>query len=214
MEPLKVKASRIRNLTDARYFAARGVEWMGFCLDAARPEAVRPETVREIAEWLDGVKITGEFGAQTRERIESLFADAALHALQLDGEHRAEDWSDWWKGPLIRGVPIDAETTPRTLEARLQEWQETALFFVLDFQLPASRLPALPPALRDALRELGAEFPLCWQIDADARDWKRIADTYRPWGISLLGGEEEKTGYKSFDELDEILDFLETDLLL
>jgi hypothetical protein len=30
-----------------------------------------------------------------------------------------------------------------------------------------------------------------------------------PLGLVLLGDEEEKVGYKSFDELDEILDFLE-----
>ena len=59
------------------------------------------------------------------------------------------------------------------------------------------------------LSELSERFPLIvsfpWElygIEAATSDGK--------WsGILMRGGEEEKVGFKSFDDLDEILDYLE-----
>ena len=35
-----------------------------------------------------------------------------------------------------------------------------------------------------------------------------IIDTLKPTGLSMRGGEEEKVGYKSFEDLDEVFDLL------
>ena len=50
----KVKVSSIENLSDARYCAGMGVEWLGF------PLAMPVEKLEEIRNWLAGVQIVGE----------------------------------------------------------------------------------------------------------------------------------------------------------
>jgi len=52
MLKIKVIADNILNLTDARYFAALGVDYLAFNLDN-----INTPTIREIKEWVEGVKI-------------------------------------------------------------------------------------------------------------------------------------------------------------
>ena len=61
MAEIFIKASEISNLTDARYFSAQGVEWLGFNLDENNPEAVSHPQFLAIREWISGPNIVGEF---------------------------------------------------------------------------------------------------------------------------------------------------------
>ena len=71
-----VKASSIANLTDARYFAAWHVEWLGFDLSPSGLERLSLPQVKEIKDWIEGPKIVGELGvwepAQSQEIINFL----------------------------------------------------------------------------------------------------------------------------------------------
>jgi len=48
-----VKASSISNLTDARYFAAWHVDWLGFDLTANGLSVLSLPEVKEIKDWID-----------------------------------------------------------------------------------------------------------------------------------------------------------------
>jgi len=52
MLKIKVIADNILNLTDARYFAAYGVDYLVF-----NQEEIPPQTIREIKDWVEGVSI-------------------------------------------------------------------------------------------------------------------------------------------------------------
>ena len=56
-----IKASRLTNLTDARYFAAKDVQFLGFNLEAGTPGHLDPMYMRAIREWVQGPVILGEF---------------------------------------------------------------------------------------------------------------------------------------------------------
>ncbi len=75
----KVKASSVTNLTDARYFAAWEVYWLGFDLDPHSERHVSPTAFEAIREWVDGVEVTGEFNLQSPEEIRE-----AVEVLRLD----------------------------------------------------------------------------------------------------------------------------------
>jgi hypothetical protein len=62
----KVKVSSIENLSDARYCAGMGVEWLGF------PLAMPLEKFAEIRNWLAGVQIVGEASGLKPEEISSV----------------------------------------------------------------------------------------------------------------------------------------------
>ena len=77
MLKVKVKAGSITNLTDARYFAAREAEWLSFPLGEGAG-MIEPIKVKAIAEWVDGVKIVGEFNFSSPEEIVSLSEGLSL----------------------------------------------------------------------------------------------------------------------------------------
>jgi phosphoribosylanthranilate isomerase len=47
-----IKASRVTNLTDARYFAARGASYIGFNLEEGTEDYLDPIYMKAIKEWL------------------------------------------------------------------------------------------------------------------------------------------------------------------
>ena len=66
----KIKANSITNLTDARYFAAWEVEWLGFNLNPG--ESIALQQVPAIKDWVDGVKIVGELSQPSPEEAKLL----------------------------------------------------------------------------------------------------------------------------------------------
>jgi phosphoribosylanthranilate isomerase len=76
----QVKASSITNLTDARYFAAWEVKWLGFNLDANAEDYIEPVKMKAMKEWVDGVEVVAEFGMQTASEIKQL---ATLGSLRM-----------------------------------------------------------------------------------------------------------------------------------
>ena len=48
-----------------------------------------------------------------------------------------------------------------------------------------------------------------YNVNNKVTELNEMLETVQIHGLSLKGGEEEKVGYKSFDELDEVLDALE-----
>ena len=65
----RVKASQITNLTDARYFAAWEVEWLGFNFDKGSENYIQPQVMKAIKEWVEGPKLVGEFSFASAEDI-------------------------------------------------------------------------------------------------------------------------------------------------
>ncbi|NNF21271.1 MAG: hypothetical protein HKN67_04970, partial [Saprospiraceae bacterium] len=60
LEPVidrKLIAQNITNLTDARYFAAWGIEYLSFNLNSESPYYIPMEKVKEIRDWVEGPKI-------------------------------------------------------------------------------------------------------------------------------------------------------------
>ena len=52
---LKIKVGNITNLSDARYSAGMGVDWLGFRMDN-----IDPQTFREITGWVTGPRFVIE----------------------------------------------------------------------------------------------------------------------------------------------------------
>ena len=61
MLKIKVKASQITNLTDARYFAAKEVEWLSFDFTEGSSTYIDPMKARAMFDWVEGPCIVGEF---------------------------------------------------------------------------------------------------------------------------------------------------------
>jgi phosphoribosylanthranilate isomerase len=208
----KVKAGAVSNLTDARYFAAREVEWLGFPLQPGVEDALTVNAAKTIIEWIDGVKIVGEFDFASADEILDAHRQLWFDAVQV-GMFTGPEVLEQLKGlTIILEIVVGKETTGAELSALLSQYAASCDYFLLDFTksglswesiLQGAALPI------DFLKNMVAQYPIIWSLDIVPGAVQQLLDELRPFGISLRGGMEEKTGFKSFEELDEILDQLE-----
>jgi phosphoribosylanthranilate isomerase len=181
----KVIASSISNLTDARYFAAWGVEAMGFDL-----RAVSAAQVHAFKDWISGPKVIGEFSSsEGQEVIENAAKALGLDLIQLD-VFAPKEWD--FATDVIREVIIE-NTTPEKGT------------YILKSENPRFELESHLPLLKKFCTIADCYLDLNLKVD----HYEIILSEVKPAGIVLRGGAEEKVGFKSFDELDEIMEFLE-----
>ncbi len=187
----KIIAADLQNLTDARYFAAWLVEYMSFDLSA--PAADLPK-IKEMMDWVEGPIFAAQFtGLEDRQSIE-----AQLEALSVDhlilGPYADEELinSDWQvTKTILLDEEIDDLTSDRTYIA-----QSTLSFN--DFSQDK----------KNTLKDLCNSHSIyldCGFTSSNINDILDLGIT----GLVLRGGEEEKVGVKSYEDLDEILEALE-----
>ena len=208
----KIKASAINNLTDARYFAAREVEWLGFRFGAGSESSISPLAVRAIIEWVDGVKIVGEFDFAVADDIKE--ANDLLHfdAVQVGMFTSVSELENLPELSIIKEVVIEATTTEAEIKAHFQAFAHCCTYFLLDFTKAGINWGAVKAGNSLSivfLQKLFAVFKVILALDFQPNETQHVLETLQPVGLSLTGGEEEKVGLKSFEELDEILDELE-----
>ena len=211
MLKIKVKAGSITNLTDARYFAAREVEWLSFPIGSGEGliEAIK---VRAIAEWVDGVKIVGEFNFAKPEEISSLSEQIGLHAVQV-GMFISQEEIKQLKGlTIIKEVMASVHLSEKELEDHLDAYANEVDFFLLNFSAAGHNWQGIEsgsPYPIDFLKNLCKKHLIILNLDCQKEEVHRMVNELEPFAIGINGGEEEKVGLKSFDDIDEILDELE-----
>jgi phosphoribosylanthranilate isomerase len=212
----KVMAASVAGLTDARYFAAWGVEWLGFSLDRADGARLAPLEARAIREWVDGVKIVGEFGLsdieEMLEALESIPLEAVKTGMHTSPETLAALAA---KTFVFQEWIAEDDSAPGRLSHFLASNKPWVDVFTLDFArngfswaaLRAGQAPISLPFLRDLARR----YPLLLAVDWLPEDLPDALDQSGALGLQLRGEAETQTGFKSFERLDAIFERLESD---
>ncbi|MGI4886064.1 MAG: hypothetical protein ACRYFR_14000 [Janthinobacterium lividum] len=198
----------INNLSDARYCAGMGADGLVFTLDPELPGAIDPATAKELAGWVAGVALIGEFGAADPAQLVAVAAACGLDRVLL---HEAPLFAA--AGPLP--FPVLRETD---LVTALQARRDPALARALrstDFAPAGGALLVTLPegadvgALGPQLAALAQEFALWLGGAFTAADLPGLLDGVRPAGLVLQGGDELKPGLRDFTGLEEIFEALE-----
>ena len=214
MPSLSIKAQRVQNLSDARYFAAMGVEWMSFLLDPGHPEALSPQVMQAIRAWLSGPRIVGEFGlGQSLEEIEAACTHLDLAGVQLSPFAPLAILQALEGKGILRFQELVLETwanLPQAL-ALAQTRQAHCEYFVLNGRANNLKLQQMDASSLALLAQLGQLKPLflalSWgEVNEDLTLLQSLAQVQ---GICLQGGEEERPGYKSFEALEPWFEWLD-----
>ncbi len=204
----KIKASCIKNLSDARYFAAKEVESLGFCLDEGNENYIAPHLVKAMKAWIEGPAIVGEFGLQTTEEILEM-----IHALELDAVQlslfSAVDRLRLGVS-VIQEIVVEESTHYATLMPTLARLEEGTNLFLIDLEknnLTWQKVITSP--LLEILQRLCQKYKIVLSISCSPAEIGSILKIIQPYGLSLKGGDEERVGVKSFDELEDLFEVLE-----
>lgn len=208
-----IKASEVNNLTDARYFSAWGVEWIGFSLVPGHPAQVSAAELLAMKEWLSGPKIVGEFGAVVdADSLHQAIDMLSLQAVQIGQFTPFEEVAHLGgRIGIIREQIIEKLDELAVLEEAWGQWASLVDCFLLDLEknnIAWEDIKADATALQ-RLKTLCQTFPVMLSLGFQTHELNEIQETLQPYGLSLKGGEEEKVGLKSFDDLDEIFESLE-----
>jgi len=207
----QVKAGQITNLTDARYFAARGASWLGFQLDAGGAGQVSPQMFSAIKEWVEGPLFVGTFGASTAAEINETVNLLNLDMIQVGLFSGLDDLKQIKTIPVIKEIVVQEPSDLTHLEQELEAYNTFVDSFLLDFGKNGINWEMLEaqPEILALLSKFCKNFRIILSIVSKPEQTIEIIDKLNPLGFNFVGGDEEKVGFKSFEDLDKIFDLLE-----
>ena len=111
---------------------------------------------------------------------------------------------------LIKEIVIEKETDYYDLRTSLESDSANVDAFLLNYSKNNLSWSSIA-SKQNALKDICNRFKIILSIDFEIDQLNEILETLQIHGLNLTGGEEEKVGLKSFDELDQILDALEVE---
>lgn len=209
----RIKASQITNLTDARYFAAWGADWLGFNFEEGNDSYISPQAMLAIKGWVEGPKVIGNFGLKTAAEIIEAVKLLDLDAVQL-GMFAQKELIQQLDGiTVFKEIVVEQNFSIDTIAEIMLELGELVDYFVLNFDkngISYDMLKSNTPFSFEALQALFENYPIILSINHQSDQLDDLLNTLQPYGLDVSGSEEEKVGLKSFDELDDIFEALET----
>ena len=202
-----IKLGEITNLSDARFAAGRGAQFVGFNFTPDHDKYIAPEQAQEIIGWLDGPKLVGEWNSGLKETIWDTAERLKLDYIQLNWHdaNLSKELSDW---NIIQNINLDGHVAD--VIKQIEDVQAITQLFLLSFNDADSQKYHLAQAgTKQMLTSLCRDYPVLFNFHFTTENLLPLLDEYKPFGINLLGSHEIKPGYKDFDELNDLIDLLE-----
>jgi len=192
----RVKVSGISNLSDARYCAGMGVDWLGFPM-----AELSVEKFTEIRNWLAGVEIVGEACGISAAEIIKMCGIFKPDVLEIDSTVHLEAIACIYIPKILR-VNIDTDNLP-------------ALFvsagpYVQQFLLVGNDQHSLS-GMEASVEIWAAKYPILVGLEIPDEDLDEWIEQSSILGIGLMAGKEERPGFRDFTNLMSILEKLETE---
>lgn len=184
---LKIKAGNISNLTDARYFAAYGVEWMGFNFKKNDTQALQLEDAKTIKNWIVGPTIVAEFDKFNPDYIFEITNQLQTNWIQLPINE------------YINDHPKDYNVIYRCDFANIKSISEGSNNMFLSEVHNHNEVEAILKLNSNYIFKIVAKFEI----------QRKIIEKTNLTAIEIEGSEEEKVGLKSFDAINTLFDWLE-----
>lgn len=201
-----LKATTVTNLTDARYYAAKEVDYLGFNLEEGTEGYLDPMYMKAIREWVAGPQIVGEFSQMPGTHVAAAAEFLNLDVVQLSAKKHLADLSLFSGLDII--LHIDARQEPGIIEEIFRTAAPHITCFLLDFSESTNWEFVLyqDTAIWNECFELR---PTMLQANFSPAQLPMLFKKLNLAGLSLLGAEEEQVGVKSFDEIEEIFEAIE-----
>jgi len=193
--PLLIRG--INNLSDARYCAGMGADKLTFILDPALPGHLNTKAVKELAGWIAGVELIGEFDQLSPFEINAIAAECALDAILLRHPRSTEELAEI-------APPVYIELSPESAAgAHNQPTSVVGIIVELPKEVSAETLTAL--------RSLSKRQPLWLGPGLDPARAQHLIQQLELAGLVFPSGNEVKPGLRDFDQLEAVFEALETE---
>ena len=196
----KVKFSNVTNLSDARYAAAVGMDYIGFCFDRNSPDYIAPIKAKEMIDWITGSNIVAEFGNQTLDEIKDISELLNVDAVELNNKILPDEIPQIAKA-IIKKIDLN-EFDFAQLETELKAYASVCDGFHIYSSTQTEKFNT------QQLQEICSGYKIIWGLYFDKNNVIATIDTYKPFAINISGGNEEQVGMKDFDEINDLLEII------
>ena len=194
----KIKFGNITNLADARFAAAAGVDYLGFCFDTKNLNYIPPIKAKEITDWITGSNIVAEFGDQSIDEINTISELLSSDVIELNNHILPDELTQLDKA-IIKKIDVNGFSMDG-----LKKEMEAYKNFAELFHMYSSSDNEFSD--RETMIELCSQYKIIWGFHINAGNAVNIISTFKPYAVNISGGMEEKTGIRDFDELNELLE--------
>ena len=210
--PLLIRG--INNLSDARYCAGMGADKLTFVLDPALPGHLDPKTVKELAGWIAGVELIGEFDQLSAPEINAMAAECALDAVLLRSFRTTDELAEI-APPVYMELGYDTISAQPQAATEPIDWSLQAIFNQALPTAVAGWVVELPASVsretRDVLHTIAQQRPLWLGPGLLPETAHELASELPLAGLCFPSGDEVKPGLRDFDQLEAVFEALEID---
>lgn len=197
-----VLVRQVYNLHDARYCAGMGVSYISMPLNKDGVEISSPEKIKEISEWLSGIKILGDVDSEIPENISVYTVDG----IETSDSRILKRLAELQQNPLYLTINVSAEELMSpAFKGLLDQLKDSVDFFIC---LAEDKLQNYD---LNEIKSLNESYDLFWGFTFSSESILKFIDECQPKGVVLQGSEEIKTGVNDFDYLADLLEALDTD---
>jgi phosphoribosylanthranilate isomerase len=190
----RVLVKNISNLSDARYCAGMGVEYLSFCIDKDNEEYVNSAKIKEITGWLSGVKIiieTNDFNLEVINEVKEL--------VEIDG---------FLTKSISLIEKLKAMNDNVILEFESQELPFEKVDGVTNLILNTTNMDA------NFLEKINSNYKnlqIFIGYELQSENLEFICNNFPDFGFALIGSKELRPGFKNYDSLVNTLELLDMD---
>ena len=112
---------------------------------------------------------------------------------------------------LIKEILILKDNDNSNLLETLKAFETHVQTFLIDFTksgISWNEIKAGTHLDFEILKQACANFNVILSVDLTPENLSEVQAMLNPYGLNVTGGEEEKVGFKSFDDIDEIIEEL------
>ena len=191
-----VKIRSVNNLSDARYCSGMMVDVIGFNLNSNHKDGVSIEALKAITQWIQGPQIAGEFEDMELELIQTYLPLVDLDIIETSDPDLLVPLSKTGKKIYLK-INLDTIENEQTLLNKIKEGQMAHKIVVCGFQ-KSKKKTLIEPLLHYTRSE---QIINGFNLDLNQIDsWP---------AIEIMATGEEKTGFKDYGEIMDILEYIE-----
>lgn len=172
----------INHLTDARYFAAMGVDWMSMPLTHDPQSYAMWHT---LSEWISGVKLAAEVDVNDEMLLAKTIIDAKPEGI------------------------VANQFVPNVMPSNAQLFLEVNSIPERTDLLSAFLIMPYDPEKTNLLKSETTSKGLFLFADWTKDSLEKLLATGYQGGICFAGGEEEEVGVRDFELMDELLEMVQ-----
>lgn len=196
-----VKINSITNLSDARYCAGMGAQYLGFNFSMGHKSYIAPEVFREVTSWVSGPEFIGEFEDAEPSYIHKLATELNLDGIEVTAKEHLQELS-----PSGKTVILKIDLAQYASRSALENYLDSAGNLVNYFLFMESRQSKI---LQADIYPLSRQYPILLGYGINSSSIRNLIKQTGIRGIAVEGEIEEKVGFKDYDRLAGILEALE-----